>query len=426
MSVLTSPTTTTTTTTTDHTKNSTTTTSISESTESTETIFRRNRSSSKSSRMLRFQRTLSVVKRGLSSSGRPSPSPSPAPSTVESATTTASSISSASASSSIYSKSPKSSPMLKKNNPIGDNDKFFINVSEAFAPKARSDFNKLWKTTSGNNRPDSGEDAFFTCQLTEGKRKGRVALGVADGVGGWAEIGVDPSEYSYRLCKNMEDRFKQVEKDDSDKQDISPSGLLKYSYNLLKDKQQVRAGSSTGCVGIVDPTKGSMQVANLGDSGYLIFRQGRLYRQSEPQTHLFNTPYQMAIIPDDLKVDAESRIDDKPEDADLTEHSLEHGDVVVFATDGLTDNMFAHEALDIVKDVMFRHGSWVSKKDVIEPGEQMAGGDELAMALVKHATNLSLDSRRNSPFTHELRRTVGIRMYGGKPDDITILVMLVD
>lgn len=36
-----------------------------------------------------------------------------------------------------------------------------------------------------------GEDAFFVT---------RNGVGVADGVGGWAEYGVDPGEYPRRVC----------------------------------------------------------------------------------------------------------------------------------------------------------------------------------------------------------------------------------
>lgn len=38
---------------------------------------------------------------------------------------------------------------------------------------------------------DAGEDAFFHTYTPYG-----MALGVADGVGGWAEAGVDPGELS--------------------------------------------------------------------------------------------------------------------------------------------------------------------------------------------------------------------------------------
>lgn len=36
-------------------------------------------------------------------------------------------------------------------------------------------------------------------------------LAVADGVGGWAESGIDPANYSKRLCKNIDELVKKSE-----------------------------------------------------------------------------------------------------------------------------------------------------------------------------------------------------------------------
>ncbi|CAG8478825.1 3972_t:CDS:2, partial [Dentiscutata heterogama] len=44
---------------------------------------------------------------------------------------------------------------------------------------------------------DAGEDAFFYVGTNEG-----VALGVADGVGGWTQMGIDPATFSWALMDN--------------------------------------------------------------------------------------------------------------------------------------------------------------------------------------------------------------------------------
>ena len=51
------------------------------------------------------------------------------------------------------------------------------------------------------NRPDSGQDAFFIASVGPGKHA--TAFGIADGVGGWANQGVDPSNFSHGLCSYM-------------------------------------------------------------------------------------------------------------------------------------------------------------------------------------------------------------------------------
>jgi hypothetical protein len=44
-----------------------------------------------------------------------------------------------------------------------------------------------------------GEDAFCICHT------GLGSIGVADGVSGWAEEGIDPADYSRTLMKHCED-----------------------------------------------------------------------------------------------------------------------------------------------------------------------------------------------------------------------------
>ena len=66
-----------------------------------------------------------------------------------------------------------------------------------------------------NQRLHCGEDSFFFAPDT---------IGVADGVGGWTEYGVDPSKISNQLMKNcLEETFNQKAK--------SPKKLLITSYN---------------------------------------------------------------------------------------------------------------------------------------------------------------------------------------------------
>lgn len=39
--------------------------------------------------------------------------------------------------------------------------------------------------------------------------------------------------------------------------------------------------------------------ANIGDSGFLIVRNGQVVHRSEEQQHYFNTPYQLSVPPID-------------------------------------------------------------------------------------------------------------------------------
>ena len=56
-------------------------------------------------------------------------------------------------------------------------------------------------------------------------------------------------------------------------------------------------GSSTACVVTLNHLNGLMTVANVGDSGYILFRNGKIIRKSEPQRLTFDCPRQLDSYP---------------------------------------------------------------------------------------------------------------------------------
>lgn len=52
-------------------------------------------------------------------------------------------------------------------------------------------------------------------------------------------------------------------------------------------------GSATACVVRLDPQRGVLDAANLGDSGFLVIRDGQLLFQSPAQQHFFDCPLQV-------------------------------------------------------------------------------------------------------------------------------------
>ena len=63
---------------------------------------------------------------------------------------------------------------------------------------------------------------------------------------------------------------------------------------------------------------------------YLLF-----YRSLE-QTHSFNFPLQLAVVPSEWQTDSR----DMPQDSDNYNFTVEHGDIIALATDGIIDNVF--------------------------------------------------------------------------------------
>ena len=86
---------------------------------------------------------------------------------------------------------------------------------------------------------------------------------VADGVGGWAESGIDPALYSKRLCSIIDVLFRSGD----ERYLVSPKQLL---VDAVKKNDEI--GSCTCCLIVLDEKAKIIQSCNLGDSGYMILR----------------------------------------------------------------------------------------------------------------------------------------------------------
>lgn len=60
------------------------------------------------------------------------------------------------------------------------------------------------------------------------------------------------------------------------------------------------------------------------------------FPRSHEQQHYFNTPFQLSLPPSNMAADV---LSDAPESADRYEFSVEDGDVILLATDGVFDNI---------------------------------------------------------------------------------------
>lgn len=76
-----------------------------------------------------------------------------------------------------------------------------------------------------------GEDAHFICVNEQ-------VIGVADGVGGWADVGVNAGLYARELMSNSVRAILDEPKDN-----IDPARVLTRAHSVTKAK-----GSSTACI----------------------------------------------------------------------------------------------------------------------------------------------------------------------------------
>jgi|ERR1712130_121938 len=239
----------------------------------------------------------------------------------------------------------------------------------------------------------SGEDAFFINKTDSDID----TYGIADGVGGWRRQGIDPSIFSTSLmeqCMNISatnpDPKKTLINAVSEMQKIHKS----QNYRLL--------GSSTAVCISIDKKSNSLSVANLGDSGFLVLREGKVLLRSKEQVHRFNCPFQISLF-----TPGYNSISDSAADADEYNFELMLGDVVVTGSDGLFDNCSDELISDILSDI--NHENFRSKLDDL-------CGTSLAVAL---------DPEFMSPFALEARRQGYKDEKGGKLDDFTVIVNLI-
>ena len=139
---------------------------------------------------------------------------------------------------------------------------------------------------------------------------------------------------------------------------------------------------------------------------------------------------------------------DLPRDANVTHHDVKHGDVLVFGTDGVWDNVSPQEILGTVSRFMTTFRGWKSvgstgmagskhlRRLTLPGGTRKAVEDDsrddhtlqslIATAITRDAKSASMNTKRDGPFAKEVQKLYpedGFR--GGKVDDICVLVVIV-
>jgi protein phosphatase PTC7 len=226
-----------------------------------------------------------------------------------------------------------------------------------------------------------GEDAFFVCERSS-------CLGVADGVGGWAEVGVDPGLYSRELMERAK-AFASTAPVHPD----APQAALEAAHAATTSR-----GSSTACILCLHG--GRLHASNLGDSGFMVVRGGNVAFMSPQQQHDFNFPYQIGSV---------DSMGDAPQAAQRFVVDVQPGDVIVMATDGVFDNIYPDEAAALV---------FASKRKGDTPSSA-------AVAVAQFARMRAADPTHLSPFAYGAQQ-LGYRYFGGKMDDITVVCAYVE
>lgn len=260
------------------------------------------------------------------------------------------------------------------------------------------------------------------------------------------DSGVDPADFSHGFCDYMAAAAYSYSQTDTQRP-ITARSLMQAGYEAICADPSVPAGGSTAVVGLLDP-KGTLEVANLGDSGYIHLRLNAVHHYSEPQIHAFNTPFQLSVIPPlilrRMQAFGGSQLADMPSDAEVFRHNLRHGDVLVFATDGVWDNLFNQDILRIVSAAMTSTGAWIGgDAGAIQVYPDLSGLTDatategtakvastlqglIATGITTAAKAASVNSKLNGPFAKEVKKYYPQETWhGGKVDDICVIAVVV-
>ncbi|GMP31691.1 hypothetical protein CsSME_00005806 [Camellia sinensis var. sinensis] len=142
----------------------------------------------------------------------------------------------------------------------------------------------------------------------------------------------------------------------------------------------------------------SLQAINLGDSGFIVVREGCTIFQSPVQQHGFNFTYQLES----------GNEGDLPSSGQVFTIPVVPGDVIVAGTDGLFDNLYDNEITAVIV-----HGT-----------REGLGPQVTAQKIAALARQRALDRNRQTPFS-TAAQDAGFRYYGGKLDDTTVVVSYV-
>ncbi|OEL14789.1 putative protein phosphatase 2C 71 [Dichanthelium oligosanthes] len=223
-----------------------------------------------------------------------------------------------------------------------------------------------------------GEDAYFIA--------GNGWFGIADGVGQWSFEGINAGLYARELM----DGCKKFITENQGASDLRPEQILSKAADGARSP-----GSSTVLVAHFDGQV--LQASNIGDSGFLVIRNGELYEKSKPMVYGFNFPLQIEKGDDPLKLVQNYTIE------------LEEGDAIVTATDGLFDNVYEHEVAAIISK---------SLQADLKPAE-------IAEHLAAKAQEVGRSGAGRSPFSDAALSVGYLGFSGGKLDDIAVVVSIV-
>ncbi|KAL1970443.1 hypothetical protein VTN77DRAFT_4087 [Rasamsonia byssochlamydoides] len=245
-------------------------------------------------------------------------------------------------------------------------------------------------------------------------------IGVNDGVGAWATKPQGHAALWSRLILHFWALECERNVNCTSEPDVVTFLQRAYEETVKATKQWL--GTTTSVTALLhyhiqeDGARPLLYVTNVGDCQVLVIRpsEKKVLFKTREQWHWFDCPLQMG-----------TNSNDQPRnDAVLSKVELEENDVVVAVSDGVIDNLWEQEVLNVVLESIQK---WEAGEGGEADGERIAGaGGGMVFAarqLLNAALTIAQDPFAESPYM-EKAIDEGLTVEGGKMDDISVVIGL--
>jgi len=275
-------------------------------------------------------------------------------------------------------------------------------------------------------------------------------LVVADGVGGWANKGVNPGLFSRKLTQTITGKYGALT--EAQKREKVDDAVFKQLLHVSNHEAAAAHLGSATCTVVRLKDARTLQTLNVGDSTYSIHRRIeneddnstesssssssssslKVVYAAEPGQKGFNFPYQLGGNYGD-QVHTKG-VCDGPRT-----HNLQDKDVIVVVSDGVNDNIDADEYHECIQRYQWSSDLYDKTNNKPTPTtllfatnykgyfdeHEIVSYSAVADCIARKAYFLGKDKTHQSPFARSAA-LYGKRYIGGKHDDITVTVAQVE
>ncbi|CAF1251591.1 unnamed protein product [Rotaria sordida] len=194
------------------------------------------------------------------------------------------------------------------------------------------------------NNGDFGDDAGMIVE-----NRNFCFVGLADGAGGNRSYGINPADFSRAILAACEKILHR--------NNFKPNQLPRLIKSAM---QQVEAsevqGSSTLCLLALDKQEHTLTSLNIGDSGFVIYRNNEIYcRSTCTMSSNGCGPRQLFVLNDSIGLSYSMHETKFLQDCSLDNIKVRKGDIIILSSDGLWDVIESDQLQKVVERNKNKH-----------------------------------------------------------------------